>query len=343
MNQLKKVGIKDIAKAMDLSPAAVSYALTGKGRVSKKTRLEVERVAREMGFIRDDTAVRLRTGRSRLLGAVVNDMSNTFIAELLQSFERTANEAGYLTIVANTRDDLGIQQSMVHALLSQGVAGLMISPAHGTDASQLEVIGARECPYVVCVREIGGAASYVGLDERKAGEIAAGHLVDTGNPGFAFVGGFTDTSTYVSRLEGVRKAAKRGGVPLDDGMVSPCAPTAAAAEYTVARLLERHPGCDAILAYNDQVAIGAYAALQAAGRRIGEDFSVVGMDNVGICSALMPPLTTVDMHASEIGRRTSKELLASLDQGLDTAAGRPARPEVSVRPELVERRSVVRR
>lgn len=94
----RKPSIKDIARAAGLSTAAVSYALTGKGRVSVETKETVRRIAEQMGFIRDDTAARLRTGQSNLLGAILHDTSNPFFAELLSDFEALAYEAGYLSM-----------------------------------------------------------------------------------------------------------------------------------------------------------------------------------------------------------------------------------------------------
>ena len=125
---MAKVGIKDIAKEMNLSPAAVSYALSNKGRVSTETRKSVEKVARRIGYIRNDTAVCLRTGRSNLLGVIISNMSNPYFAELLSDFEDAAREKGYLTIVASSRDDIKLQDKQICSFLSQGIAGLVICP-----------------------------------------------------------------------------------------------------------------------------------------------------------------------------------------------------------------------
>ncbi|MER8872457.1 LacI family DNA-binding transcriptional regulator [Mesorhizobium sp. M0814] len=78
----KRPNIKDIAKAAGLSTAAVSYALSGKGRVSAQTQETVKKIADEIGFMRDDTATRLRTGQSNLLAAIVHDISNPWMASV---------------------------------------------------------------------------------------------------------------------------------------------------------------------------------------------------------------------------------------------------------------------
>jgi DNA-binding LacI/PurR family transcriptional regulator len=134
----KKPSIKDIAAATGFSSAAVSYVLSRSGRVSTETRDVMLKAANRMEFTRDANAVRLRSGRSNLFGVIINDVSNPFFAELLADFEDQAYELGYVTIVANSKDDPERQSVLLKSLAAQGAAGLLISPAHGTVASTFD-------------------------------------------------------------------------------------------------------------------------------------------------------------------------------------------------------------
>jgi len=333
----KKPSIKDIARAAGVSTAAVSYALSGNGRVSPETQEMVRRIAGEIGFIRDDSAARLRTGRSNLLGAIVHDTSNPFFAELLSDFETLAYEAGYLTIVANTRDDPERQAALIDALLAQDVAGLLISPVHGTVGEAMRPLRSRMKPYVICVRDIADAgADYVGIHDERAGYLAARHLLEAGIRDFAFVGGFDHTGTWRDRLAGIRRAVAEAGMPLPNAMVVPGAPTREAGEAIVRGMLETHPACRATICFNDYVALGAYAALHGGGRIVGQSHSVVGFDNVPQAASLLPALTTVELFPRAIGKHAAKALLRRVT---DIDAGAPER--LLVEPRLIERDSVV--
>jgi LacI family transcriptional regulator len=330
-----KPNIKDIAKATGLSTAAVSYALTGRGRVSAETQEMVRKVAQDMGFIRDSAAVHLRTGRSRLLGAVLHDTSNPFFAELLADFEARAYAAGYLTIVANTHDESDRQAAVIDALLSQGVAGLLISPAKGTTPDELAVLRTRATPYVIVVRDVDDLqADYVGANDRKAGYLAAVHLLEAGIQRFAVVGGFDHTRTWQDRLDGIKTAVAERDVDLDDALVFTCAPTRENGSAIVARLLQRFPECRAAICFNDYIAVGAYAALHGSGRRVGEDFSIIGIDNVPLGQSLLPPLTTIELFPRGIGGRAAKLLLDRLEHA------RAGSDRTLIEPRLIPRQSV---
>lgn len=336
MKRLKKPSIKDIARAAGLSTAAVSYALSGNGRVSAETQETVRRIAGEIGFIRDDTAARLRTGRSNLLGAIVHDTSNPFFAELLSDFETLAYEAGYLTIVANTKDDPMRQAALIDALLAQDVAGLLISPGHGTTGEAMQPLRLRAKPYVICVRDIDDhAADYVGVNDERAGFLAARCLLDAGITRFALVGGFDHTGTWRNRVAGIRRALAEAGADLAPELVVPAAPTRETGETVVRRLLTERPDCRASICFNDYVAVGAYAALHAGGRVVGENHSVVGFDNVPQAASLLPGLTTVELFARGIGRHAASALLARL------GGGTTAPERLLIEPMLIERHSVV--
>jgi LacI family transcriptional regulator len=333
----KKPNIKDIAKAAGLSTAAVSYALTGKGRVSAQTQEIVKRIADKIGFIRDDTAARLRTGESNLMGAIVHDISNPFFAELLSDFEAFAYEAGYLTIVANAKDDPARQAALIDAMLAQGVAGLLISPVNGTEATGMQSLQLRGKPYVVCVRDVGDErADYVGLNDWRAGYLAASHLLDAGIRHFAFVGGLDHTKTWRGRLDGIRAAVAESGAIFPDTMIFTSAPTREAGSQTMAHVLETQSGCSAAICINDYVALGAYAAIHSSGGVVGQSYSVVGFDNVPQSASLLPPLTTVEMFPRDIGRKSAALLLGRLKN--------PKRrlERLLVEPELIARHSVVK-
>jgi len=328
--------IKDIAAAAGVSTAAVSYALNGNGRISVETKESVLKIANSIGFIKDDTAASLRTGKSNVLGVIVHDISNPFFAELLSDFESLCYEAGYLTIVANAKDDPARQATIIDALLAQNVAGLLISPSHEMTNAALSILRGWSKPFVVCVRDLGDdGADFVGVDDHYAGFLAAQYLIDCGIDCFGFIGGYDNTKIWRDRMDGINAALAVAATPLDRGLVKPCSPTREHGATAMGELLQDRPDCRAAICFNDYVAQGAYTAVHLAGKVIGMDYSLVGFDNLPLSSSLMPSLTTVDTYPREIGRLSALALLEALR--LD----KPNPRRHLVEPCLVIRNSVV--
>ncbi|MGF1619029.1 MAG: LacI family DNA-binding transcriptional regulator, partial [Rhodomicrobiaceae bacterium] len=159
----KRISIKRVAEEAGVSVAAVSLALSGKGRVSQKRAEEIKKIADRLGFIPNHNASRLRSGESILLGLMVNDISNPFYAELTKDVEEQAYAHDYLSLIANTNDDLERQSALIRAMIGQGVAGLIIVPAAGSTPDTFSLLRDWGMPYVIAVRDIGDqSADFVG-------------------------------------------------------------------------------------------------------------------------------------------------------------------------------------
>lgn len=211
---MNKVRISDIARAVGVSTATVSYAVSGTGRLSDATRKRILKVVEEMGYIRDGTASRLRTGHSALIGVILNTIKNPFFSELAASLEMEAYEGGYLTLLATAQNDPVRQRKLLHSMISQGVGAMIISPVHGTGNDLLAAAAQRKIPTVVCVRDLPGQErAFVGADEEMSGYLAASHLIKNGHRHMMFLGGYDATSTWSGRRDGILRVMAEAGVP----------------------------------------------------------------------------------------------------------------------------------
>ena len=333
---MKKVGISDVARASGVSNATASYALNGKTRVAESTRLRVLGAANELGYIPNNSAVRLRTGRSNLLGAIINDITNPFFAEMMAEFEDTAWKNGFLSIVATSQDDPERQSHLIRSMLAQGVAGLIVSPVHGSEARDFKPLFDNPLPFVICVRDIEEVDhEFIGVDDFQAGQIAGQHIFGLGHRKVAFVGGYEHTTTWRLRIEGLRAAAK--DMALENVSIRPL-PGGEGTEFgrqVVADLLERRDDTTVIVGLNDDTAIGAYLAAASIGQRVGQDFSVIGFDNIPQSSFLVPALTTVELFPRTLGQTLAKRLA----QLMTNPASGPKHQRLE--PKLIARGSVV--
>ena len=334
MVKAKRPNIKDVAQAARVSTASVSYALSGKGRISEKTRKRILSVASRMGFLPSLIAARLRTGRSRLLGAIIQDIANPFFSELTDDFQKVALQHDYMTIVASSGDDAQVQESLVTALLTQGIDGLMLAPAQDTSTELIERIAAHGVPLVSSVRQLDfPGIEFVGPDNRRAGSIVGTHLCEQGYRYICWLGGERTTRTFRNRLDGLRAAIGKQGIKIPANQIYACGRVLHVCEQEMGKLLKRHPKCDAVVCYSDHTALAAYAALAKHGKQAGRDFGVVGFDNIPQSASMYPPLTTVENYPRTIGKRCAATLI-------DRLAGQTARiQQTLIEPEFIVRES----
>jgi len=332
IKRVGKITITEIARAAEVSSATVSLVLNGKGRISEGTRTKVNKAMQELGFIRDQGAANLRLGGSKLIGVVVNDISNPFFAELTAALEQTVSPSGFMLIVANSADDPARQRQLLLAMVGHSVAGLVVSPSAGTDHADFAFIKQREIPCVICVRELAGIGmDFVGADDFSAACLAVEHLFELGHRRIGFVGGVPSTTTWSFRQAGFRQAMHRLGAAVDEELILPGPTNRDFGRQVANRLLSQPEPLTAVVCFNDIVAIGLCAGLRVAGIDVGRQISVIGFDNLPESEAWPPPLTTVEVYPRGLGAETGRLLLRRLEGQSGAAVNQRLAPKLIVR------------
>ena len=310
---LKKISIKEVALQAKVSISTVSLVLNGKGRISENTKKKVKHAVDILGFIPDHGASKMRSGKSKLFGVIVNDFSNPFFAELSAALESEAFSNGYLTILSNSHGDINRQSKLIESMIGSGVAGFIICPAVGSSSDSFNLIQNRSLPYVICARDIqDNNADYVGTNEYQCGVLACKHLFDLGHRKMSMIGGPEDLFSTNQRLLGFRETLETQGFDLQKELVLPGPPTIDFGIKMANHLIQSCLDFTAIFCYNDTVAHGVYDALRTFGKKIGEDISIVGVDNSLESSVAFPKLTTIDIHPKSLGQRSVKALINNL-------------------------------
>lgn len=330
---MKRIGIKDVAKKANVSAAAVSYVFSGKGRVSNETRERVLEAAQALGYIRNDTAARLRSGESKLIGVILNNIVNPFFSELVASLEATVHAAGKLALLATAQNDPRRQERLVASMVSQGVNSIILSPVHGTTPADLSAAVDHGVPVVLCVRDVQDSGlAFVGVDDVMCGYLAAKRLLAAGHTSMMFIGGYAETTTWQGRADGIRRALREANVPIEACVMFPGVLNPDFAAEKLQRQSEMGLMPKAVICFNDDQASGAYRVARKLGLRVGRDISVIAFDNIPQGRILEPELTTVDIKPSMIGR-------ISAEIAVSSRALTPARREV-LSPQLIERGSI---
>ena len=330
----QRVSIKEVAEEAGVSASTVSLVLNGKGRISQATRNRVVAATNALGYIADRTAARLRSGKSTLLGLVINDISNPFFAELCAEFETAAFQAGYLTIIANSNDNAETQRQLLDEMLGMGVAGIVTCPAMASTQESFVMLRQEQIPYIVCVRDVDDeSADFIGGDDFRAGSLAARYLFELGHRNIAFIGGISDLSPWKGRVAGLRDVAENCGVQIRKKWIVQGPPTRRFGQEIGLTLLTRHPEISAIIAYNDLVASGLYRAAREAGRVVGDDISIIGIDNLPEAGSAVPPLSSVELFPRSTGKRAASLLVESIN------GERTERERIVLKPRLIVRAS----
>ena len=328
----QKVKLSTIAEALGLSTATVSLALRDSPLVAEVTRERIKAEALSSGYIYNRRAASLRTSRSGIVGVCVHDMTNPFFGEILLAIERELDRHRQTFILCNHYDALPKQRSFVDTMLQLGADGLILSPAIGTPASDLELAESNDLPVVLIARTVENfdTGSFRG-DDSVGMALAVRHLIEAGHRRIAHVGGTSGTSTGRLREAGYRRALDEAGI-------------AFRSEWRIAGPRSRHGGFDAVApflaiaerptavcCFSDLVALGFMYGLARAGLRPGVDVAVTGYDDIDEAAIATPPLTTVANGQEEVGRRAASALIARLGGAAFATADEIIVPELRVR------------
>lgn len=308
----RRATIHDVARYAGVSPATVSRVLNHSSHpVSEQGRRCVLAAARKLAYIPNLLARSLLTQETAAIGVLIPDVSNPYYAEVLRGIEDAVVPAGRTVILCNTDRQPEKQRLYLRALMERRVDGIIV--AGGTFGRADTAITGRHLPVVIIGRHRARLPS-VRIDNVAAAVMATAHLLGLGHRRIACLAGPSVSLTAADRVEGYRRALQAAGVAPTPDLVIEAGFTPAGALAAVRRLLALDPPPTAIVASNDQVAIGAIRALHEAGVWVPEDVSVMGFDDTPLASYTMPSLTTVAVPTHGLGR-TAVELLDSLMRG----------------------------
>ncbi|WP_024301902.1 LacI family DNA-binding transcriptional regulator [Pseudogulbenkiania sp. MAI-1] len=318
--------IKDVAAAAGVSVATVSRAL-GSGPVSEALRLRVEEAAKQLGYRPNLSARRLRSQHTQTVGLIVSDIRNPFFTAVSRAVEDAAYQAGMRVILCNTDENPDKEAMYLRLMEEERVSGVIFSPTRDT-ARRLRP-DAYNFPVVMIDRAgPAGQADAVVLDNRLAAGQLVEHLLARG---YRHIGGLfgNTSSTGAERHAGFEAALKAHGLEGEGRFV---APTAEAAEATVARWLAEERRPDALIASNGLLLLGTLRALQGAGLSAPADIALAGFDN-DVWTSLVGNggLTVIEQPVYEIGRTAMDMLLSRLED-----------PTLSIRSVVLAGRLLVR-
>lgn len=307
----KKITLKDIAKVLDISSAAVSKALNDDSRISAKTKVAVRRVAKELNYQPNHLASALRRGKSNLVGVIVPRTNSNFFSSVVQNMEEVLNKAGYNIIITQSNESFKKECSNIDTLLFTQVDGIIASMANETvDLSYYEKIKSKGIPLILFDRgENDLNVDYIGIDDYKSSQIIVKHLVEEGCKRIAHIGGYRRTRIFNNRIRGYMDAIEKYGLPMDKNLLVESALTLEDGREEMTNLLQLELKPDAVYVASDHAALGALQVLNEHSIDVPGSIKLVGFGNEPFTSLITPSITSIEQHSSEIGRLAAETFL----------------------------------
>lgn len=310
--------LTDVARVAGVSVATASRVLTGVNYpVAGATREKVLVAARELGYQPNLLARSLRTERSRTIGVIADDLLSPFTPPILRGIQDFLKTVGYLALIVNSDWDPAIEREAMRTLLSRAVEGIIfVESGHLAPTAELE---ASQKPFVYVHRLFGASIpNSIVPDDYGGAKLAVGHLLGLGHRRIAHITGPEAWHTARRRLEGYRDVLREHGIVPDPAFVVAGDWEYEGGEAATRTLLALTIRPTAIFVANDEMALGAIAAIRDAGLRMPEDVALVSYDNRRYSRIVRPRLTTVSLPTYAMGRRAA-ELLWQRLQGKDVA------------------------
>jgi DNA-binding LacI/PurR family transcriptional regulator len=321
----------DVARLAGVSHQTVSRVLNDHKNVSEQTRLRVRAAIAELGYRPDRAARALVTGTSKVIGVVAQNSSLYGPASMLTAFEEAAQATGFAVNVGSVRSlDARSIADAVERHLDQRVAGLVVIAPVATAGAALEQLP-DDVPLVTIDGDPDRSSTLVTVDQVAGAEAATRHLLEAGHRTVWHISGPSDWFDAAGRVTGWERTLRAAGTEIPPLLTGDWS---AASGYRNGQLLARLPEATAVFAANDHIALGLLRALNEHGRRVPDDVSIVGFDDVPEAAYFTPPLTTMRPDFDAVATAGLELLLDQIRSGSPTTARR------TIAPVLISRDSV---
>jgi len=322
--------IRDVAAAAGVSTATVSKFMNGTQRFSPAVEAKVSKVIAELGYKSNPLAQSMITGRTRTVGLSVLDVSNPHFTSIVKGANRVALQHGYTLLLVDTEENPGRERPLLEAL-SRRVDGMIVFSR--MQEKEMDWMVELDKPLVFFGRLSQLDLPRVASDDHRGAYMVTRHLVTLGHKRIAYLG-FSKSRRDEERMGGIKECLAAHGMSLQ--VYDASAPSALEGERICSSIMlgSEHP--DALICYNDLMALGFMKAAQILGFKLPADISVAGFDNIQFGNYTSPPLTTVDLQSERMG-------VAAMEKLLDTIEGKPTAPFTMIEPQLILRSSTINR
>lgn len=313
---MKGISIKDIAQQAGVSPTTVSFVLNGKGkekRISEQVSKRILKIATKLKYKPNQLARGLRTGKTKTIGLIVEDIANSFFSNVAKVVEDEADKHGYKVLFGSTEDNEEKAKGLLEVLRYRQVDGYIITPTLNLDKE----IASLQKPVVLMDRYFPDVTdfNYVVVDNFQGAFVAVSHMVEQGYKKVAII---TTTSTQIQmqqRMDGFVDALKKHNLPAGKNMIKRLPFDLDRPGFTqeITKYLQNNKDLDAVFFATNYLGICGIESIRSLGLQIGTDLGMVSFDDHDIFRLLNPSITCVAQPVEEIGKKLIQLLIDEMD------------------------------
>ncbi len=338
----KPVGIKDVAQCAGVSISTVSNALSGKKPVSPQLKKRVMDAVCQLEYEANPIGRQLKTGRSQQIAFLVPSITSIFFPDVLKSMQSAADAAGYTVSVFGTKGNVARERRIINLLRGQGFDGIFLDSCADVDKPEtaeyldfLHAVNFADDPMrIICVETaISPKLDAVVINDADGIAMVTEYLIRSGHRHFAHIAAPNQYFHAKNRRKGFLTALMLNGISVDEAVIVEGNFTCRSGYDAMVEILNSGRRVDAVVAGNDQMAIGALYCLKERGIRVPEDVAVAGFNDNVPASLITPSLTTMRVPKTEMGS-CAFDLFQRRDKG-DTSA----RMLIQLGSELIIRQS----
>ncbi|NLP63952.1 LacI family DNA-binding transcriptional regulator [Paraburkholderia sacchari] len=312
-----RVTMDDVAARARVSASSVSLFLRNPDAVSPRIAPRIKQAIEVLGYVPNLLAGSLAAARTRAIGVVVPSLGNAFFSATVAAMQKEFDRHGYQLLLGATEYEPGREADLVRTFLSWSPTALVVTGCRHDDETRTLLRSAR-AP-VAEMWELGEQPFdlQVGFSHYKAGEAVARHMLEIGAKRVAFIGARMKSDVRAhQRCEGFSRSMLKAGIDVHiENVPGDASPKTGA--HALADILRRMPDVDSIACSNDVIALGVLFEAQRRGLAVPQQLRVAGFGDLPFSEECVPPLTTVQPRATQIGLSIARELMERVEQPAD--------------------------
>lgn len=313
MPQRSKPTLQDVADYAGVSTATVSRCLNQPEKVKAPLQEKIRKAVDELGYVPHGVARALASRRTFIIGAVVPTVDNAIFSEAIQYLQRDLTKAGYTLLLAQSSYSLEEELREVQTLLTQGVEGIVLV---GEDHHQgvFDAIEQHKIPLVnLWSYNPKSKYSCIGIDNVKAGQRIAQHLVELNHQKIGVISGILRGNDRAQqRFLGIEQYLVKQGLELSSDHLVECRYSGEQGRLAMHELIARHPETTAVICGNDILALGALCAARELRLSVPDNVSITGFDDIEIIAVISPALTTMNSPSRRMGVQAAEYLIQQI-------------------------------
>ncbi|MDI6453234.1 LacI family DNA-binding transcriptional regulator [Peloplasma aerotolerans] len=293
---MMKPTIRDVAKKANVSVSTVSRVINQKGYVHEETKVLVNKIIKDLGFIPNQLARSLTNRSSKIIGVIVPHIGPSFYGELLEGIESQASAYGYKIMFCHTQDDPDRELEYLQFFESYNIEGLIIA----SNFSNRDKLAELNIPVVTVDHILDENIPSITSDNVKGGGLAATKLIETGAKNIILFRGPSFLLTTMERTIGFLNESKKHDLFVDIFDFDLLFPDFKLIE----EILKNNPHVDGIFTFSDTLAFATLNILQKLGKKVPQDVSLIGYDNTPYSNWVTPSITTVHQSVNFMGKQS---------------------------------------